>query len=145
VSWYEKGFGPGLDATVFAPEVDFKFVNDSPYHLLIETYVNEKSGTLTFKFYSTRDGRKVKIATPEIKNIVPHGPDKYEEDPTFQPGQKEQVDWAVDGADVTVKRVVERDGKVIADTVFTRYEPWQAVFKVAPGEAPPPPPAEANP
>jgi vancomycin resistance protein YoaR len=143
VSWYEKGFGPGLDATVFAPEVDFKFVNDSPYHLLIETYVNEKSGTLTFKFYGTKDGRKVKITTPEIKSIVPHGPDKYEEDPTFQPGQKEQVDWAVDGADVTVKRVVERDGKVITDTVFTRYEPWQAVFKVAPGEAPPPP--EANP
>ena len=146
VSWYEKGFGPGLDATVFAPEVDFKFTNDSPYHLLIETYVNEKTGTLTFKFYSTKDGRKVKITTPEIKNIVPHGPDKYEEDPTFQPGQKEQVDWAVDGADVTVKRVVERDGKVTTDTVFTRYEPWQAVFKVAPGEAPPAsPPPETSP
>jgi hypothetical protein len=28
---------------------------------------------------------------------------------------------------------------VVTDTVFTRYEPWQAVFKVAPGEAPPQP------
>jgi hypothetical protein len=75
-----------------------------------------------------------------VKNVVPHGPDKYEEDPTFQPGQKEQVDWAVDGADVTVKRVVIRGDKVITDTIFTRYQPWQAVFKVAPGEAPQPPP-----
>ena len=40
VSWYERGFGPGLDATVFAPEVDFKFKNDTPYHLLIETYTS---------------------------------------------------------------------------------------------------------
>ncbi len=139
VSWYEKGFGPGLDATVFAPEVDFKFTNDTPYHLLIETYVNEKLGTLTFKFYSTKDGRTVQILPPTVKNVVPHGPDKYEEDPTFKPGQKEQVDWAVDGADVTVKRVVARGDKVITNTIFTRYEPWQAVFKVAPGEAPQPP------
>jgi hypothetical protein len=88
----------------------------------------------------------VKISAPVIARVVPHGPDKYEEDPTFKPGQKEQVDWAVDGADVTVKRVVERDGKVLSeDKVFTRYEPWQAVFKVAPGEAPPQPePAPAQ-
>jgi len=139
VSWYERGFGPGLDATVFAPEVDFKFTNDTPYHLLIETYTNATNGTLTFKFYSTKDGRTVKILGPYVANVVPHGPDKYEEDPTFKPGQKEQVDWAVDGADVTVKRVVERGGQVVTDTVFTRYEPWQAVYKVAPGEAPPQP------
>jgi vancomycin resistance protein YoaR len=143
VSWYEKGFGPGLDATVFAPEVDFKFTNDTPYHLLIETYTDEKNGTLTYKFYSTKDGRTVKITGPTITNVVPHGPDKYEEDPTFKPGQKEQVDWAVDGADVTVKRVVERDGKVLFnDTIFTRYQPWTNIFKVAPGEAPQEPPQD---
>jgi vancomycin resistance protein YoaR len=104
--------------------------------LLIETYTSPTQGTLTFKFYSTKDGRTVKIAPPVVANIVPHGPDKYEEDPTFKPGQKEQVDWAVDGADVTVKRVVVRAGQAVTDTVFTRYEPWQSVFKVAPGEAP---------
>jgi len=142
VSWYERGFGPGLDATVFAPEVDFKFTNDSPYHLLIETYTNETTGVLAFKFYGTRDGRTVKITNPVIANVVPHGPDKYEEDSTFKPGQKEQVDWAVDGADVTVKRVVIRSGQAVTDTVFTRYQPWTNIFKVAPGEAPQPPPPE---
>ena len=28
----------GLDATVFAPQVDFRFTNDTPYWLLMETY-----------------------------------------------------------------------------------------------------------
>jgi vancomycin resistance protein YoaR len=139
VSWYEKGFGPGLDATVFAPEVDFQFLNDSPYALLIETYTSPTFGTLTFKFYSTKDGRIVKIAPPTITKVAPHGPDQYEEDPAFKPGQKEQVDWAVDGADVTVKRAVTKAGQTVTDTVFTRYQPWQNVFKVAPGEAPKPP------
>lgn len=141
VSWYERGFGPGLDATVYAPLVDFKFKNDRPYHLLIATVVDEKAGTLTYKFYSTADGRQVKVEPPVITNIVPHGPDIYEEDPTLPQGTVKQVDWAVDGADVTVKRVVTRNGEVLyEDTVFTRYEPWQAVYKVGTG-----PPASPNP
>ncbi len=140
VSWYERGFGPGLDATVYAPLVDFKFRNDTPYYLLITTVVDEKAGTLTYKFYSTSDGRQVKVDPPVITNIVPHGPDIYEEDPTLPQGTVKQVDWAVDGADVTVKRVVTRNGEVLyQDTVFTRYEPWQAVYKV--GSGPPAPPA----
>jgi vancomycin resistance protein YoaR len=133
VSWYEKGFGPGLDATVFAPLVDFKFTNDTAFHLLIETYTNVTDGILVFKFYSTSDGRKVTISPPEVSNVTPHGPDIYEPDPTLPPGAMQQVDWAVDGADVIVRRLVERDGQVLyQDSLFTRYQPWQAVFKVGP-------------
>jgi vancomycin resistance protein YoaR len=137
VSWYERGFGPGLDATVFVPEVDFKFKNDTPHHLLIETYLNTAAGRLTFKFYSTRDGREVAVSEPIVENVKPHGPDIIEEDPTLPAGEKKQVDYAVDGADVTVKRTVTRGGAVVSeDVVFTRYLPWQAIFKVGPSPAP---------
>ncbi|HLF25484.1 MAG TPA: VanW family protein [Anaerolineae bacterium] len=134
VGWYERGFGPGLDATVFVPEVDFKFKNDSPYHLLIETYVNTTAGRLTFKFYSTGDGRQVSVSEPLVENVKPHGPDILEEDPTLPEGERKQVDYAVDGADVTVRRTVMRAGAVVSeDVVFTRYLPWQAVYKVGTG------------
>jgi len=134
VGWYERGYGPGLDATVFVPEVDFKFKNDTPYHLLIETYVNTAAGRLTFRFYSTSDGRQVTVSDPLVENVKPHGPDILEEDPTLPAGERVQVDYAVDGADVTVKRTVMRDGVVVSeDVVFTRYLPWQAVFKVGTG------------
>lgn len=137
VGWYERGFGPGLDATVFVPEVDFKFKNDTPYHLLIESYTNVEAGRLTFKFYSTSDGRQVTVSDPIVENVKPHGPDILEEDPTLPAGEKKQVDYAVDGADVTVRRTVTRDGAVISeDVVFTRYLPWQAVFKIGTGPAP---------
>ncbi len=135
VGWYERGFGPGLDATVFSPAVDFKFKNDTPYHLLIETYPNNAAGKLTFKFYSTSDGRTVNVSTPVVENVVPHGPDIFEDDPTLPAGTKKQVDYAVDGADVTVNRTVTRGGQVISnDTVFTHYLPWQAVYKVGTGQ-----------
>ena len=135
VGWYEPGFGPGLDATVFSPSVDFKFKNDSPYHLLIEAYANNQAGRLTFKFYSTNDGRQVTVSNPVVENVVPHPPDQIEEDPTLPAGQRKQVDYAADGADVTVKRTVTRGGVVVSDdTVFTRYQAWQAIFKVGTGQ-----------
>jgi vancomycin resistance protein YoaR len=134
VGWYERGTGPGLDASVFSPVVDFKFTNDTPYHILIEAYANDTAGRLTFKFYSTNDGRRVAISEPVVENVIPHPEDKIEEDPTLPAGTRQQVDYAADGADVTVKRTVTRGGQVISeDQVFTRYQPWQAIFKVGTG------------
>ena len=146
VGWYERGAGPGLDASVFSPYVDFKFQNDSLYHILIEAYANDAAGRLTFKFYSTRDGRQVTISEPLVENVIPHPEEKIEEDPTLAVGVRQQVDYAADGADVTVTRTVTRDGQVISeDRVFTRYQPWQAIFKVGTGGAPPSPTATPTP
>ncbi len=137
VSYYETGEGAGMDATVYSPLVDLKFVNDTPYHLLIETYFNPDKATLTFKFYSTSMNRQVVKEGPFISNTVPHGPTKYEESADLAPGQRRQVDYAVDGADVTVRRIVYQDGAVLrTDDFFSHYLPWQAVIQVAPGQLP---------
>jgi vancomycin resistance protein YoaR len=135
VSYYEHGEGPGMDATVFYPDIDLLFENDTPYHLLIETYTNEAAQRLTFKFYSTSDGRVVEKGSTEISDVVPHPPDLYEEDPELAPGEIKKVDWAVDGANVWVERVVRaEDGNLIReDTFFSHYLPWQAVYKYGPG------------
>ncbi len=140
VSYYERGFGPGLDATVYAPLVDFKFTNDSSSWLLIESYVYQ--GEIEFRFYSTSDGRTVQVDKPDVRNVIPHPPDKYEENPDLAPGEIKQVDWAADGADVTVTRTVTRAGEVIhKDVIRTHYLPWQAVYQYGPGtEVPTPAP-----
>ncbi len=59
----------GMDATVYFPLVDFKFTNDTPYWLLMETYFNS-AGSLTWKFYSTSDGRTVTWDTTGVTNVV---------------------------------------------------------------------------
>ena len=134
VSYYETGEGAGMDATVYSPIVDFTFTNDTPYHLLIETVTDVVEATVTFRFYSTSDGRTVQKDGPYISNIIPHGPTVYEESAEMAPGQTKQVDWAVDGADVTIKRYVYRDGELLyEDVFFSRYYPWQAVYLVSIG------------
>ncbi|MBN1537969.1 MAG: VanW family protein [Anaerolineales bacterium] len=124
----------GLDATVFAPVVDFKFTNDTPYWLLMETYVNAAARTLTWKFYSTSDGREVNWETSGLTNIVEPGDPVLKENPDLDKNEVEQVEWEVAGADVTVNRTVYKNGEVyFEDSYYTHYIPWQAVYEYGPG------------
>ncbi|HSQ27449.1 MAG TPA: VanW family protein [Anaerolineales bacterium] len=124
----------GLDATVFVPMVDFKFQNDTPYWLLMETYFNPTARSLTWKFYSTKDGRTVDWSTTGLQNIVEPPDPLYEENPELAKGVIKQVDWAVEGADVSVTRTVMRDGQVLNQDVFTtHYMPWRDIFQYGPG------------
>ena len=141
VGYYEKAAGnvensnwAGLDATVFFPLVDFKFTNDTPYWILMETYVNPAASSITWKFYSTSDGRKVKWDTSGPQNIIPAPDPLYKENPDLANGEIKQTDWAADGSDITVTRTVTRNGEVyIQDTIETHYLPWQAKFEYGPG------------
>lgn len=133
VSWYEPPVG--LDATVYSGQADFKFVNDTPHYLLIETETDLKAGALTFRFYGTKTGRTVEMEGPFEANLIPHGPDIYREDPTLPKGTVKQIDWARDGLDVTVYRIVKEGNKILwKDTFFSRYKPWQSVYLVGTGE-----------
>ncbi|MCE1252127.1 MAG: VanW family protein [Anaerolineae bacterium] len=124
----------GLDATVFVPTVDFKFTNDSDSWLLMETYVNPTYGTLIWKFYGTKDGRTVDWTTSGPTNIVEHPKALYRENSELPAGEVKQMDYAADGADVSVQRTVHRNGEIIhQDTFNTHYEPWQAIYEYGPG------------
>jgi len=54
----------GFDATVYEPNPDFRFINNTPAHLLIEGVI--QGYQLTFNFYATDDGRQVKIKGPYV-------------------------------------------------------------------------------
>ena len=124
----------GLDATVFVPVVDFKFQNDTPHWLLMETYINIPARTLTWKFYSTSDGRTVDWDSTGLQNVEDPPEPLYQENPELDKGEIEQIDWAVEGADVTVFRTVTRDGQTyLEDTFSTHYVPWRAIYEYGPG------------
>jgi len=150
VSYYERTSSgavdpslAGLDATVYFPLVDFKFTNDTPYWILMETYMGDSS--LTWKFYSTSEGRSVTWETTGPQNIVSAPEPRFEENDEMKAGQIRQVDWAANGADVDVTRTVWKNGAVyFSDEFKTHYEPWRAVCEVAPGTKNPERLAERN-
>lgn len=123
----------GLDATVYFPLVDFKFKNDSPYWILMETYVNVPGRSLTWKFYSTSTGRSVSWDTTGPVNVVSAPPPLFEENPELKKNEMKQVDYAANGADVTVTRTVYQNGVILfQDQFITHYEPWQAICQYGP-------------
>lgn len=123
----------GMDATVYFPLVDFKFVNDTPYWLLMETYFNPTSQSLTWKFYSTSDGRKVTFDASGPRNITAAPQPLFELNPELKKNEIKQVDWAAEGADATIVRTVwKNDAVYFTDTFATHYEPWQAVCQYGP-------------
>lgn len=136
VGYYEEGEGPGMDATVYSPVVDFRFQNDTPHHLLIETYVRPGSSTITVKFYSTDIGRRVVKDGPIVRNEEPPPPPIYRANPNLSLGEIRQVDYAVAGAEVFVYRTIYQDDEIIVDReeFYSRYIPWPNQYEVAPDD-----------
>jgi vancomycin resistance protein YoaR len=139
VSYYEQNISgidsrlAGLDATVYFPLVDFKFTNDTPYWLLMETYFNRAAASLTWKLYSTKDGRSVQWSTTGLQNITPAPEPNFVENKELKKDEVRQVDWAADGATVTINRVVTRDGVTLYNSNFTTtYQPWRSICEYGP-------------
>lgn len=136
VTYYEQDSKPGLDATIYSPTTDLKALNDTPGHLLIQSYYDPKAMTLDFEIYGTSDGRVSTITEPIITSQTPPPPDEYTDDPNLPEGTVEQVDWATWGAKVNFSYTVERDGETIFDkTFYSNYQAWSNKFLRGTGPA----------
>jgi len=136
VGYYEQGgFPPGMDAAIWQPERDFKFQNNTPYYILIETDVFPSDNSLQFRFYSTKHWN-TEIEKATVRDVVPPQPTRYEMNADLRIGDIVQVDYAAEGADVYVARkVYDLQGQLYEEeTLYTHYLPWGAIYQVAPGD-----------
>lgn len=129
VYYYEEGFPPGIDATIFQPSVDFKFKNDTPNYILIQTSWNNATDTLYYDLWGTSDGRISKVSTPVILSSSPAPPDEHQPDPTKPKGSVTQIDFASGGARVVFGRTVTKEGQTLIDENFySNYTPQANVY-----------------
>ena len=106
----------------------------------MEVYVSLSRQTITWKFYSTNDGRTVQWESTGPTNVIPAPADVYRENPSLKTGDIKQVEWAADGADITVNRTVMKNNAVyFEDSYYTQYEAWGAVYEYGPGTTLPTP------
>lgn len=129
VGYYEQGFSPGLDATVYSPTTDFRFKNDTPGHILIQTKTDTKNPTLIFELYGTSDGRVATTTKPIITDSIAPPNDLYVDDPTLPSGQVKQIEHKAWGAKVRFDYQVKKGDEIVYEKTFiTNYRPWGAVF-----------------
>ena len=140
VRYYElMDAGVGMDATVYSPQVDFRFANDRPHPLLVETEVEEGAHRLVFRFYSTDDGRRVEKEVPVVSDETEPGPPIYQLDEELEPGTVIRWQSAVNGLTATVERqVYDAAGNLLYhDTFVSQYAPRRAAYHYGPGYEPP--------
>lgn len=140
VAYYEiGGYGPGFDATIYSPLVDFRFVNDAATPLLIETEVDAEEARLRFIFYGTGDGREVEQIGPKWGDPEPAGPPVYEYDAEMEAGTVELLERSHEGLTATLERVVtDAQGEVLhRDRFVSHFVPWSARYRYGPGVVPP--------
>jgi vancomycin resistance protein YoaR len=136
VGYYEQDSPPGLDATVYGPEPDLKFKNDTSEYILIEATVDPKNYSLVFELYGTSDGRVATISKPVVSNVTPALPTVYQDDPTLPAGTLKQTDFSAAGATVIFNYSVKRSGEIIFQKTFiSNYRPWAAVYLRGTGPA----------
>jgi vancomycin resistance protein YoaR len=139
IGYYElRGGSEGMDATVYSPYVDLKFVNDREYPLLIETEVEDADHRLIFRFYSTDDGRDVEMEGPVVTDETKPGPPIYQLDEEMEPGTVKRWQSAVDGLTAVVyRKVLDADGNpLFSDSFVSQYDARRAVYRHGPGYVP---------
>lgn len=136
VSYYELNSKAGFDATVYAGDVDFRFINDTPGHILLFTETDSKNLTMKIELYGTSDGRTSEISDYKAWGARPAPAPVYIDDPSLPPGKVKQVDWATGGLKTSfVYTVKDKFGTVKQqETYYSNYLPWSAKYLRGPAQ-----------
>jgi len=113
---------PGTDATLYEPDVDFRFMNDTGSYLLLQTAIDYQKQQLTFTLWGRSDGRKGWYTHPLVSKWIPAGDPKtvVVTDGSLKPGE-EKCQGAFRGAiaSFTYSRITSSSEKI--DRVFQSY------------------------
>lgn len=136
VSYYEPPVG--MDATIYDPAPDFKFINNMKTPILIWGIAGNNS--LAFQIYGTKDGRKIDISSPYLSNYTDPPAPVYTESSTMEPGTIRQVERALRGVTASFHyQVTSKTGEVLEKDTFTsKYVPLSDSYLVGPGYQIPP-------
>lgn len=130
VSYYELNSKPGIDATVYSGDIDFRFINDTPEHILLHTETDSENLYMKVELYGTSDGRSTKIIDHKTYGYTPPLPTQYINTDTLPTGVTRQIDWAVSGikAEFTHQIFDKNGNKIHEKTYYSSYRPWAAKY-----------------
>ena len=120
VSYYSP---QGTDATIYPPNVNMRFLNDTPGALLIQSFVDDQDRAF-FIYYGTRDERTTEVMGPYVTDRVSAPKEeKISYTTEIPPGQKRKASERHDGMKVTWYRTVQRPGSgAVLERFFSAYQ-----------------------
>ena len=140
VSYYKP---IGMDATIYGPHPDLKFINDTGNYLLLQIKIE---GTkLIFELWGTSDGRKVEITDPVLYNWTSQPADRLIENPDLKPGEKKLMEKGRSGADAHFYRYLTMPGQEKKEEIWrSHYVAWPNIYEVGVSPTPAEPTTSEN-
>ncbi len=131
VSYYEPPVG--MDATIYDPAPDFKFVNNYGSYVMIQSKIEKTK--ITFELYGTKDNRQISISDPIVYDFTSPDPTSYIETDTLAPGQTKLLEKAHQGASAKFDyKVTTVAGEILQEKTFlSKYIPWQERWLIGKG------------
>jgi vancomycin resistance protein YoaR len=119
-------YGPGLDATIYGPHPDLKFINDTNNYLLLQGRVE---GTeLIFELYGQKDGRAAEISEVVLSEEKPAPETKYALGPDIPLGKIECSETPRKGITADATYIVRyANGEIKTQDFHSVYQPWQKI------------------
>ncbi|MFI7603493.1 VanW family protein [Micromonospora sp. NPDC049366] len=112
--WFDR-YPAVIESTIFWPDLDFKFRNNTPYGVLIDT--SYTASTITVSIWSTKIYDSVKTEYSPRRNITKPRTIYLTPGPSCLPAN------GIDGFTQDAYRVIRKDGKVVKREKFTwRYD-----------------------
>ncbi|MGX7669246.1 VanW family protein [Plantactinospora sp. DSM 117369] len=108
--WFSR-YPPVIESTIFWPDLDFKFKNDTPYGVLIDT--SHTSRSITVSIWSTKVYDKVTTEWSPRRNITKPKVIKLQPGPSCIPTN------GIDGFTQDAFRLFHKGGKVVKREKFT--------------------------
>lgn len=112
----------GTDATVYPPNVDIKFLNDSPGALLMQTVIDVPNTKAYFIYYGTKDDRQAEVVGPYSWNFIPAPPPRTEYTTEIPAGTRRKVGDPVRGMQTAWFRIVKKGGEEKVESVYSNYQ-----------------------
>ncbi len=120
ISYYDYKGKAGVDATMYEPAPDYKFVNDTDNWILIRSII--EGGIIKFEFWGTSDGRKGSFTVPVNYGFVSSGPVEEVVDETKPVGYR-KCQHGYNGVSASFDYIIERpDGTEEVEEFNSTYK-----------------------
>ena len=127
----------GTDATIYPPDTDIKFVNDSPGALLIQTAKIDDNAY--FLYYGTRDDRSTELIGPYVWGTEQPPPPRTEYTTELAPGETKKIGEAVPGLKAAWFRIVTTGDEEVIEPYYSYYEARPLFHQIGIDPMAPPP------
>ncbi len=116
-------YGAGLDATIYGPWRDLKFVNDTDAPIIVRSSVD--SSEINFSILGVYDGRVATTTDIKISDIKNPPTPVYISDFSLELGKEWCTERAIVGMTTESTYIVEKlDGTSVEQIFKTEYKPW---------------------